>query len=232
MSQCGFCLWLCLIWLTEATWYVTRWKWVTITCIWLYEPLLTLCDQVWLYGIFSIASTRVLFFVPAKCIDSYCEKRKADGSGGAVVSAKVLAEQEAIVNKMFERCFADKQWKQALGVAIETRRMDMFNRYITFTCSLFMLALFLLSLGCFLLMFSCFMFQLILVPHKINIKHGINMFSCALFYGSILVHVCRVIHMVAYYLLFTLNYEIILGPRHRPHFGGSSATSEFNVNKK
>ena len=69
----------------------------------------------------------------AKCIDSYCEKRKAKESkeeGKATVSQKVMAEQEAIVNKMFERCFADKQWKQALGVAIETRRMDMFRRSI------------------------------------------------------------------------------------------------------
>ena len=70
----------------------------------------------------------------AKCIDSYCEKRKAKESkeegNKAAVSQKVLAEQEAIVNKMFERCFADKQWKQALGVAIETRRMDMFKRSI------------------------------------------------------------------------------------------------------
>ena len=31
---------------------------------------------------------------------------------------------------MFERCFSDKQWKQALGVAVETRRMDMFRRAI------------------------------------------------------------------------------------------------------
>jgi len=72
----------------------------------------------------------------AKCIDSYCDKRKAKDSNApnaaaaAAISPKVMAEQEAIVNKMFERCFADKQWRQALGVAIETRRMDMFKRSI------------------------------------------------------------------------------------------------------
>ena len=69
----------------------------------------------------------------AKCIDSYCDNRKAKEGGKSApnaVSSKVMAEQEAIVNRMFERCFADKQWKQALGVAIETRRMDMFKRSI------------------------------------------------------------------------------------------------------
>ena len=73
----------------------------------------------------------------AKCIDSYCQSRnikeKSGGDGGkaaTAVSQKTVAEQEAIVNKMFERCFSDKQWKQALGVAVETRRMDMFRRAI------------------------------------------------------------------------------------------------------
>ena len=58
----------------------------------------------------------------AKCIDSYCDKRKAKDSNApnaaaaaAAISPKVMAEQEAIVNKMFERCFADKQWKDIRG---------------------------------------------------------------------------------------------------------------------
>ena len=69
----------------------------------------------------------------AKCIDSYCQSRnikESKDSKAVAVSQKTVAEQEAIVNKMFERCFSDKQWKQALGVAVETRRMDMFRRAI------------------------------------------------------------------------------------------------------
>ena len=31
---------------------------------------------------------------------------------------------EKIVELMFERCFKDKQFKQALGIALESRRLD------------------------------------------------------------------------------------------------------------
>ena len=33
---------------------------------------------------------------------------------------------EGIVNRMFLKCFEDKQFKQAMGIAIEARRMDIF----------------------------------------------------------------------------------------------------------
>jgi len=56
----------------------------------------------------------------AKCIDSYTQKR----TSGA--TSEIDARQEAIVNRMFERCLEDGQFKQAMGIAIETRRMDVF----------------------------------------------------------------------------------------------------------
>jgi 26S proteasome regulatory subunit N2 len=31
---------------------------------------------------------------------------------------------EAVVDKMFNRCFQDKKFKQAIGVALEARRLD------------------------------------------------------------------------------------------------------------
>lgn len=38
---------------------------------------------------------------------------------------------EAIVNKMFQRCLDDGQYRQAMGLALETRRMDIFEASIT-----------------------------------------------------------------------------------------------------
>lgn len=35
-----------------------------------------------------------------------------------------------IVDKMFQRCLDDGQYKQAVGIAIETRRMDIFKKAI------------------------------------------------------------------------------------------------------
>lgn len=37
---------------------------------------------------------------------------------------------EDIVNKMFERCFADQEWNQAIGLAIESRRLDIVEKAI------------------------------------------------------------------------------------------------------
>ena len=32
--------------------------------------------------------------------------------------------------RMFQRCFDDKQYKQAVGIALETRRIDVFENAI------------------------------------------------------------------------------------------------------
>lgn len=37
---------------------------------------------------------------------------------------------EAIVNRMFQRCLDDGQYRQAFGLALETRRMDIFEAAI------------------------------------------------------------------------------------------------------
>ncbi|XP_013136145.1 PREDICTED: 26S proteasome non-ATPase regulatory subunit 1 [Papilio polytes] len=64
----------------------------------------------------------------AKAIDFYTQKRKAlfvDNS-----AETIDPRLEAIVNRMFQRCLDDGQYRQALGLALETRRMDIFEESI------------------------------------------------------------------------------------------------------
>ena len=46
------------------------------------------------------------------------------------VVKSVDARLESIVNRMFQRFFDEKKYKQAIGIAIETRRLDMFEKAI------------------------------------------------------------------------------------------------------
>ncbi|CAN7996012.1 unnamed protein product, partial [Ixodes hexagonus] len=64
----------------------------------------------------------------AKCIDHYTKLRRQEG---AVVDGRL----EAIVDRMFQRCFEDGQFRQAVGIALETRRMDMFEKAIVSSVS-------------------------------------------------------------------------------------------------
>jgi 26S proteasome regulatory subunit N2 len=75
-------------------------------------------------------NTKKFSFFAAKCIDSYIFKRSDDLKGDAAVDKTIDPRQEGIVNKMFQRCFEDQEFKQALGIAVETRRMDMFKEAI------------------------------------------------------------------------------------------------------
>jgi len=59
----------------------------------------------------------------AKCIDSYTARRAEEG-------ATIDNRLEDIVNRMFDRCFEHGQYRQALGIAIETRRLDVFERAV------------------------------------------------------------------------------------------------------
>lgn len=71
-----------------------------------------------------------VLFILAKCIDYYTQQRIALADGTA--NAKpVDTRLEAIVNRMFQRCLDDGQYRQALGLALETRRMDIFEASIT-----------------------------------------------------------------------------------------------------
>lgn len=65
----------------------------------------------------------------AKCIDFYIQQSVAylDNPTEAKPVDKRL---EAIVNRMIQRCLDDGQYRQALGIALETRRMDIFKMAI------------------------------------------------------------------------------------------------------
>lgn len=73
-------------------------------------------------------SSQYVETIIAKCIDSYTAKRVSDADTGK----KTIDERlEAIVNRMFDRCFEHGQYRQALGIAIETKRQDIFERAVT-----------------------------------------------------------------------------------------------------
>lgn len=58
-----------------------------------------------------------------KCIDKYIEKRVAifdRKEEGVIIDAKM----EGVINRMFDRCYEDNQFNQAIGVALESRRLD------------------------------------------------------------------------------------------------------------
>lgn len=65
----------------------------------------------------------------AKCIDQYTELRvhNLDNPDKAI---EIDSRMEAIVDRMFARCLEEGQFKQALGIALETRRMDIFEKAI------------------------------------------------------------------------------------------------------
>lgn len=68
----------------------------------------------------------------AKCIDQYidlCTKHAEAKTPDSV--PKIDPRLEAVVMGMFDRCFADRRYKQALGIALETRRLDKVKEAIT-----------------------------------------------------------------------------------------------------
>jgi len=65
----------------------------------------------------------------AKCIDHYT-KLRVEAAENPTSPPVMDLRLEAIVNRMFQRCLDDKQYKQALGLALETRRMDIFAKSI------------------------------------------------------------------------------------------------------
>ncbi|CAH1781068.1 unnamed protein product [Owenia fusiformis] len=62
----------------------------------------------------------------SKCIDHYT-KLRVQNSEGIEDHKDIDPRLEAIVQRMFQRCFDDRQYKQAIGIALETRRIDIFE---------------------------------------------------------------------------------------------------------
>lgn len=57
-----------------------------------------------------------------KCIDDYCKQKTMASETGNQIN--IDPRLELIVNKMFERSIEDGQFKQALGIALECKRLD------------------------------------------------------------------------------------------------------------
>ena len=72
----------------------------------------------------------------SKAIDEYVAQRTADSASAAETiadlgaAATVDPRLESIVERMFQRCVADGAWTQALGIALETRRLDKLEELV------------------------------------------------------------------------------------------------------
>ncbi|PRW45196.1 26S proteasome non-ATPase regulatory subunit 1-like protein A-like [Chlorella sorokiniana] len=66
----------------------------------------------------------------ARCIDSYIEARVKEAEGAAD-AAQPDPRLVAVVERLFERCYTDGQFEQAVGIALESRRLDQLERAIT-----------------------------------------------------------------------------------------------------
>lgn len=66
----------------------------------------------------------------SKCIDWYTKLCVLNADSSEEEQKTIDPRLETIVNRMFQRCFDDKQFKQAVGIALETRRIDIFENAI------------------------------------------------------------------------------------------------------
>jgi len=72
--------------------------------------------------LFDITSrTEFVETLIAKCIDEYVKLRVAASKDASVV---IDARLEAIVERMFERCFQAGEYRPAIGIALQSRRID------------------------------------------------------------------------------------------------------------
>lgn len=70
------------------------------------------------------------FSCVAKCIDHYTKQCVENAELPEGEKKPVDERLEGIVNKMFQRCLDDHKYKQAIGIALETRRLDVFQKTI------------------------------------------------------------------------------------------------------
>jgi 26S proteasome regulatory subunit N2 len=66
----------------------------------------------------------------SKCIDEYIKLKKEQAESKSPSEIKLDERLERIVLGMFDRCYSDKQFKQALGIAVESRRLDKIEESI------------------------------------------------------------------------------------------------------
>lgn len=76
---------------------------------------------------FDVSSkTEYVSTMVSKCIDQYTAQRTAAAGGGAQDEAaeEMDPRMEGIVERMFERCYTDGEYTQAMGIALEAHRLD------------------------------------------------------------------------------------------------------------
>ncbi|XP_070537971.1 26S proteasome non-ATPase regulatory subunit 1-like isoform X2 [Ptychodera flava] len=73
------------------------------------------------------ATSEYVETIIAKCIDHYTKLRIQNAEEVEENQVSIDTRLEAVVNRMFQRCFDDAKYKQAVGIALETRRIDIFR---------------------------------------------------------------------------------------------------------
>lgn len=69
--------------------------------------------------------------ITARAMDMYAEqRRKNDQARTPEDRVTVDSRLTAIVDRMFERCFRTQEYRQAIGVAVESLRLDVFERAV------------------------------------------------------------------------------------------------------
>ena len=66
----------------------------------------------------------------ARCLDQYFDMRRREVEGGEE-GLEVDPRLVAVVERMVENATAAGQWEQAVGVALEARRLDMLESIVT-----------------------------------------------------------------------------------------------------
>ncbi|XP_065208959.1 26S proteasome non-ATPase regulatory subunit 1 [Planococcus citri] len=120
----------------------------------------------------------------AKCIDLYiqnqCERfEKIDEN------VEVDARLVEIVNRMVKRCIDDGQYKQALGLGLETRRMDIFKNSITSSDDVAGMLAYALGLALSTIesrkFRDCVLRELVTLYRDLEIPDYVNMCQCFIF---------------------------------------------------
>jgi len=58
------------------------------------------------------------------CIEKYIKLKQEANDKKTQGTVVIDNKMEVVIDKMFKRCFSDKQYKQAIGIALEARRLD------------------------------------------------------------------------------------------------------------
>lgn len=75
-----------------------------------------------LFDVAHASQSQYIDTIIGKCIDKYTQLR-ADGQ-------QIDPRLQAIVERMFQKCFADQEYKQAIGIALEVYRLDVIEECI------------------------------------------------------------------------------------------------------